>query len=76
MSTAMRPIVMSIVSWIRDKKSMERSMGLGLCPPKSMQRWKIKRMLLAEIPILTSENRVIFRIVLVWSVLALFIIGG
>lgn len=67
---------MSIISWIRDKKSMERSMGLGLCPPKSMQRWKKKRMLLAEIPTLTSENRVIFRNMLVWSVLTLFIVGG
>lgn len=76
MSTAIRPIVMSIVSWIRDKKSMERSMGLGLCPPNNMQRWKRKRMLLAEIPTLTSENTVTFRIVLVWSVLALFIVGG
>lgn len=76
MSVAVTAMISSISRWIRAKRPMGRSVGLGLCPQKNLRMWKRRRMLLAEIPMPISERRVFLKLELVWSPLFSFILCG
>lgn len=56
MSAPMNPTATSMTMWIRARWLIIRAVGLGLCSRRNVWTWTRRRIVLAEIPIPTSQK--------------------